>query len=142
MSLGLLSLITSPDAKTRDRSLDDLVTKATLDELLAECEELDAFRRTSENLYKRVRALFFLYALHRFHLPERMGEARHSLIPFHGFEHLLARRFEEAIEVFTSSQREHGASDSLCSALAAAYHRLAFQTLADQVRRSVYYHSN
>ncbi len=137
MSLGLLSLITSPDAKTRDRSLDDLVTKATLDELLAECEELDAFRRTSENLYKRVRALFFLYALHRFHLPERMGEARHSLIPFHGFEHLLARRFEEAIEVFTSSQREHGASDSLCSALATAYHRLAFQTLADQVRRSV-----
>ena len=137
MSLGLLSLITSPDAKTRDRSLDDLVTKATLDELLAECEELDAFRRTSENLYKRVRALFFLYALHRFHLPERMGEARHSLIPFHGSEHLLARRFEEAIEVFTSSQREHGASDSLCSALATAYHRLAFQTLADQVRRSV-----
>ena len=137
MSLGLLSLITSPDAKIRDRSLDDLVTKATLDELLAECEELDAFRRTSENLYERVRALFFLYALHRFHLPERMGEARHSLIPFHGFEHLLARRFEEAIEVFTSSQREHGASDSLCSALAAAYHRLAFQTLADQVRRSV-----
>lgn len=137
MSLGLLSLITSPDAKIRDRSLDDLVTKATLDELLAECDELDAFRRTSENLYERVRALFFLYALHRFHLPERMGDARHSLIPFHGFEHLLARRFEEAIEVFTSSQRENGASDSLCSALATAYHRLAFQTLADQVRRSV-----
>ena len=137
MSLGLLSLITSPDAKTRDRSLDDLVTRATIDELLAECEELDAFRRTSENLYERVRALFFLYALHRFHLPERVGEARHSLIPFHGFEHLLARRFEEAIEVFTTAQRKHGASDSLCSALATAYHRLAFQTLADQVRRSV-----
>ncbi len=137
MSLGLLSLITSPDAKIRDRSLDDLVAKATLEELLAECEALDAFRRTSENLYERVRALFFLYALHRFHLPERMSGAQHSLIPFHGFEHLLARRFEEAIEVFTTAQREHGASDSLCSALATAYHRLAFQTLADQVRRSV-----
>ena len=144
MSLGLLSLITSPDAKIRDRSLDDFVAKATRDELLAECAALDAFRRESDNLYHKVRALFFLYALHRFHLPERLSTIRHpssdiphSLIPFHGFEHLLARRFEEAIEVFTTAQREHGASDSLCSALAAAYHRLAFQTLADQVRRSV-----
>ncbi len=31
------------------------------DELMSACEELDAFRRDCENLYQRVRALFFLY---------------------------------------------------------------------------------
>mgnify|MGYP003434266561 CR=1 FL=1 len=71
MSLGLLDLITSPDPAQRDRSLDDVCAQAALAELLAECEALDTFRRTSQNLYERVRALFFLYAIHRFHLPTR-----------------------------------------------------------------------
>ena len=60
-----------------------------------------------------------------------------GLIPFKGYEHLLRRRFEEAIDHFLATQSSQGPSDALCSALAAAYHRLAFQTLADQVRRSV-----
>ena len=34
-------------------------------------------------------------------------------------------------------QKAEGPSDAISSALAAAYQRLAFQTLADQVRRSV-----
>ena len=38
---------------------------------------------------------------------------------------------------FSTSQNDDGPSDAISSALAAAYHRLAFQTLADQVRRSV-----
>ena len=42
---------------------------ATLAELLAECAELERFRRRSDNLYERVRACFFLYAIYRFHLP-------------------------------------------------------------------------
>jgi REP element-mobilizing transposase RayT len=138
MSLGLLALITSPDPALRDRSLDEVCAQASAEELLAECDALDLFRRTSPNLYERVRALFFLYAIHRFHLPERLqGAADVSQIPFHGYEHLLARRFEEAIEVFCQKQKADGPSDALSSALAAAYHRLAFQTLADQVRRSV-----
>ena len=58
MSTGLIALITSPDAATRDRSLDDLCTAATFAQLLAECDALDAFRRESRNLYERVRALF------------------------------------------------------------------------------------
>ena len=79
--------------------------------------------------------LFFLYAIHRFHLPrclEREGAA--SLIPVRGFEHLLQRRFEEAIDQFVAVQEREGPSDAISSALATAYHRLAFQTLADQVR--------
>jgi hypothetical protein len=135
--VNLVSLITSADPEQRDRSLDDFCAGATFAELLAECEALEAFRRTSENLYERVRALFFLYAIHRFHLPQRSELKPSGHIPFHGYEHLLQRRFEEAIDLFTHAQRTAGPSDALSSALAAAYHRLAFQTLADQVRRSV-----
>src|SRR5208282_5431872 len=54
-----------------------------------------------------------------------------------GFEKLLERRYEEAIGIFLAAQNAAGASDALSSALAAAYRGLAFQTLADQVRRSV-----
>ncbi len=86
MSTGpasLIALITSPDAATRDRSLDDLCTAATFTELLAECDALDAFRRESRNLYERVRALFFLHAIHRFHLPSQTGaeKGRHHPVP-------------------------------------------------------------
>ena len=41
------------------------------------------------------------------------------------------------VNVFLGAQAADGPSDTLSSALAEAYHRLAFQTLADQVRRSV-----
>lgn len=137
MSLGLIEIITSRDSAVRNRSLDEVCRSASFAELLAECAALDAFRRQSENLYERVRALFFLYAIYRFHLPERTELETGGQIPFHGYEQLLQRRFEEAIEIFSAAQKTDGPSDALSSALAAAYHRLAFQTLADQVRRSV-----
>ncbi len=60
-----------------------------------------------------------------------------GLIPFAATAHLLNRRFEEAIEVLLKAQSAHGPNAALSSGLAAAYHGLAFQTLADQVRRSV-----
>ena len=59
------------------------------------------------------------------------------MIPFQGFERVLHRRFAEAIDHFLSVQMAEGHSEAISSALAAAYQRLAFQTLADQVRRSV-----
>jgi hypothetical protein len=133
----LTRIITSSDPTLRDRSLDEVCAKLSVAELLAECAELDAFRRQSENLYEGVRALFFLYAIHRFHLPVKLAQHSQALIPFRGYEHLLQRRFEEAIDSFLAVQTAQGPNESICSALAAAYHRLAFQTLADQVRRSV-----
>lgn len=143
-SKHLTAVITSGDPAIRNQSLDELCAALPVNDLLAEARELDAFRRRSDNLYERVRALFFLYAIHRFHLPAKLDatgrshESIHSnLIPFRGFEHLLQRRFEEAIDVFLKIQEDAGPSDGISSALAAAYHRLAFQTLADQVRRSV-----
>jgi hypothetical protein len=136
-SSRLTAIITAPDDATRNRSLDAICGAASFDELLAECAALEAFRAKSENLYERVRALFFLYAIHRFHLPARPELKAGGQIPFFGYEQLLQRRFEEAIDIFAAAQKANGPSDALSSALAAAYHRLAFQTLADQVRRSV-----
>jgi hypothetical protein len=121
----------------RNVSLDALCQGLAIDELLAECRALERFRRGCDNLYERVRALFFLYAIHRFHIPVLPATAAPALIPFAGYEHLLERRFEEAIEVFLAAQAEQGASAAISSALAASYRALGFQTLADQVRRSV-----
>ena len=137
MAGPLIEIITSTDPKLRNRSLDSVCRAASLEQLTAACAELDNFRRHSDNLYERVRALFFLYAIHRFHLPYKPGVSQRGLIPFEGFKHLLHRRFAEAIENFLSVQKTVGPCDPVSSALAAAYQRLAFQTLADQVRRSV-----
>jgi hypothetical protein len=135
--LNLTTIITSNDPAVRNQSLDGICQTASLEQLARECKALDDLRRRSENLYERVRALFFLYAIYRFHLPVKAGMGQPGLVPFQGYEHLLHRRFEEAIELFLCSQAANGPSDALCSALSAAYHRLAFQTLADQVRKSV-----
>jgi hypothetical protein len=134
---SLIDIITATDPSTRNQSLDSICRTASLQGLLQQCEKLDAFRRSRENLYERVRALFFLYAIHRFHLPVKPGLRMRGLVPFQGYEHLLQRRFEEAIDAFLAVQRSEGPSDAICSALAVAYQRLGFQTLADQVRRSV-----
>ena len=72
----------------RNLSLTTALQSLTTYDVLREVQVLDEFRRTrrssssssseeeeeessTNNLYERVRALFFLYAVHRFHLPER-----------------------------------------------------------------------
>jgi hypothetical protein len=137
MASPLLEIITSADPKIRNQSLDAVCAQSSAAELLAACAELEAFRRRSDNLYERVRALFFLYAIHRFHLPNKLPSGASGMIPFKGFEHLMQRRFEEALEQFLHVQKNTGPSDAISSALAAVYQRIGFQTLADQVRRSV-----
>jgi hypothetical protein len=134
----LWSIITATDPERRNRSLDSFCSRASTAALIVEAADLETRRHTSENLYDRVRALFFLYAIHRFHLPLRSESASSkSLIPYAGVERLLNRRYEEAISIFLAAQSTHGLSDGMSSALASAYRGLAFQTLADQVRRSV-----
>ncbi|MGV3720442.1 MAG: UTP--glucose-1-phosphate uridylyltransferase, partial [Actinomycetota bacterium] len=133
----LIRVIVSDEAAVRNQPLDALVRTATLEELLAHCSALDDFRRNCSNLYQRVRALLFLYDLHRFHLPTRLPAARQSTLPAAGHEHLLNRRFEAAIDTFLATMEQEGPSDLVSSALASAYHSLGFQTLAGLVRRSV-----
>jgi hypothetical protein len=137
MTSKLRELITSQDASTRNTALDAVCHALSFEELREACQDLEAFRRGSDNLYERVRSLFFLYAIHRFHLPSRPELPREGFIPVEGFQRLLRRRFDEAIQRFLAEQMAHGPSDILCSALAAAYRGLGFQTLANQVRRSV-----
>ncbi|MBP7693604.1 MAG: UTP--glucose-1-phosphate uridylyltransferase, partial [Anaerolineales bacterium] len=138
MTRRLVHLITAPEPEIRHRALDDYCRTASLAELLEECAALEIFRRQSANLYEQVRALFFLYAIHRFHLPAKLAAApRAGRIPYAGYTHLLQRRFEEALQLFLAAQTAAGPSEALSSALAEAYHHLGFQTLADQVRRSV-----
>jgi hypothetical protein len=137
MTGKLRTIITAENPAVRDQALESVCRGVTAEELLAECADLDRFRRTCANLYERVRALFFLYAVHRFHLPARPEFPCGGRIPFAGYQQLLRRRFDEAIDGFLAAQRRDGPGDALSSALAAAYHQLAFQTLARQVRRSV-----
>jgi len=134
---ALTALITSDNPRLRDRSLDSFCLAATLRELLAECHALEEFRHSRGSLYEQVRALFFLYAIHRFHIPSREGVSSRGRIPFDAHEDLLNRRFEEAIQRLLAVQSECGPGDGISSALASAYRSLGFQTLANQVRSSV-----
>ena len=133
----LIQLIISEDPAIRDQSLDTICGSMTTEELLSECSDLDQFRRENDNLYHRVRSLFFLYAIHRFHISMRKDISFHGLIPFEAYDHILKRRFEQAIDLFLEIQAQHGPNEGISSGLSEAYHHLAFQTLANQVRYSV-----
>ncbi len=137
MPADLIDIITSDAADVRNRPLDRFCRDLTAAELCQTCAELDRFRRGSENLYHRVRALFFLSEIYRYHLPEKLSAGNRGLVPYEGYVHFLNRRFEEAIDAFLAAVQRQPMSDGIASALAAAYHALGFQTLADQVRRSV-----
>jgi hypothetical protein len=100
-------------------------------------DAFESFRREAGNFYHRVRAIFFLEAIHRYFLPPHYAADTTGTIPYEGHELCLSRRFEEAIAVYLDHQRSQGASDALSSALASAYHGLAFKTLAQQVQKTV-----
>ena len=137
MTCELIQIITSKDDEVRNRSLEAFCRAAAADDLRRACDELDHFRRESENLYQRVRALFLLSNIYRYHLPAKLPPGSCDRIPYDGYQHLLQRRFDEAISVFLVQRGRAGDNDTIASALAAAYHQLGFQTLANQVRRSV-----
>ena len=133
----LINIITATDPDIKNKSLDFFCKNASLEKLLDETLALEKFRKQESNLYNRVRALFFLYAIHRFYIPIQHKISTLGLIPYPAYEHLLKRRFEEAIQSFLTIQKEHGPNEGISSGLADAYHELAFQTLADQVKISV-----
>jgi hypothetical protein len=58
MTGALIEIITSPDASVRNRPLEQYCDALSADQLRKACDELDRFRRESDNLYQRVRALF------------------------------------------------------------------------------------
>ncbi|HVU34645.1 MAG TPA: UTP--glucose-1-phosphate uridylyltransferase [Opitutaceae bacterium] len=142
----LLALVrgASPDrsaapSPSGDRSFEALCRSASRADLERMAADLDAWRRTADNFYHRVRAIFLLAAIHRYFLPPHFASASASgsKIPFSGVKLCLERRFEEAIAIFLEQQRSDGSSDPLSSALASAYQGLAFKTLAQQVQKTV-----
>ena len=118
-----------PDDTLRHLPLTAALESLSTHRVLYEIGVLDEFRRTCDNLYQRVRALFFLYAIHRFHFPARRaaitptsreGEAgdvqesacecdageeereRYFFCP-KGYAAMLDRRFDESIDYFLAS---------------------------------------
>ena len=104
----LIDIIVSERDDVRNQSLESICRDASLEQLLQHCASLDQFRRSEDNLYHRVRALFFLSALYRYHIPPRLSASQSGLVPFAGYEHLLSRRFVEAIDVFLETQAKIG----------------------------------
>lgn len=132
-----IETITSSDPALRDRSVRELIAGATTAEIFRWCEPLDRFRRGAENLYERVRAAMFLHAIYRYAVQDAPEIPASGFIPYDGVEDLLARRFEQAVSSFLEAMRRDGPNGTIASALAQAYEQIAYQTLADQVRRSV-----
>ncbi|GAA4469514.1 UTP--glucose-1-phosphate uridylyltransferase [Nibrella saemangeumensis] len=132
-----IETITSTDSEKRNRSFFELSRSFSARELLVALRELDRFRETTPNLYEKVRAILFLYAGYRFFLMEAKETPTTGKIPYAGFEDLLTRRFEQAIDIFYHELDTKGPNATLFSALADGYHHLSFQILADQVRKSV-----
>jgi hypothetical protein len=133
----LVDIIVSDEPHIRNLSLAEFCVTASTQVLLQQCEQLDSFRRQSDNLYERVRACFFLYAIHRFHL--EVADTGDINIPYVGYKCLLNRQFPQAVENFLEVHHLQP-SKAISSALAKAYYHLGFQTLADQVRSSVKNH--
>ena len=133
----LIEIITSDDAGVRNRSLDAFCRSAAAVELLEACDRLDGFRRASENLYQRVRALFFLSGIYRYHLPPKLPAGARGASAPRRLHVLTLSPLRRSDRVVPRGGWKGGMSDAIASALAAAYHSLGFQTLADQVRRSV-----
>ena len=106
-------------------------------EKLEACDELEQFRRTRRTSTSgsgpRCSSTRSTATTSRTH-PAIRGT---GLIPFAGFMDLMERRYEQAIAAFLEAMRRDGPNGAIASALAQAYEQVAFQTLADQVRRSV-----
>jgi len=132
-----IETIESLDDAIRHRTLEALCFGLRSSQLLEAAADLDTFRRRTGNLYHRVRALFFLAAIYRYHLPKTFPESQSGLLPYEAYQHILGRRFPEAIDHMLAIQSQDGPTLAISSALARAYHQLGIQTLADQVRRSV-----
>ncbi|NLE02986.1 MAG: UTP--glucose-1-phosphate uridylyltransferase [Fibrobacter sp.] len=132
-----IQTITSPDPQIRNRSFFDLCSTLSTKELLENFSELDTFLKTTQNLYDRVRACIFLYAGYRFFLLQAKDVQPVGKIPVDGYENLLKRNYEKAIQIFTTELQKQGPNANIFSCLASSYHHQTFKILTDQVRKSV-----
>jgi galactokinase/mevalonate kinase-like predicted kinase len=132
--MNLLDILRSQDPALRDYPFARWASSNNQEAWLAAASELETFRTSTGSLYERVRALLFLSNLYQYYLaPVAQGS---SLLPYTAIELIQNRHYERAIRVLRQAAAE-ALSPALASGLATAYRGLAFQTLAEQVRRSV-----
>ena len=142
MPHDLIAMITTSDPAVRNRSLDGFCRTADVAALARRGPRAGCLP-PPEREPLRAGAGHVLSGRHLSLPPAGQAAAPASgypakaLVPFEGYTRLLGRRFEEAIDEFRAVEERLGPSDAIASALAAAYQALGFQTLADQVRRSV-----
>ena len=93
-----IQTIVSADPAVRNRSITEIAQSMGYEELLHSSAELEQFRRSSTNLYERVRACIFLSHIYRFYLMEAPETPRAGYISFSAYEKILDRRYEEALK--------------------------------------------
>jgi galactokinase/mevalonate kinase-like predicted kinase len=138
MSNHLIETITSEDEFLRNRSIESLLHGSQFRELLNFADELESFRRSSKNLYHKVRASLFLYEIFRFYLVKDSAVKPHGIIPFEGVKAAFERDFEKSLEIYlTKIKGNNNYNCSIFSAVAGTYYKLSFKYLLDQVKLSM-----
>ncbi|MDP8236366.1 MAG: hypothetical protein P9M08_08280, partial [Candidatus Erginobacter occultus] len=131
----LIETITSDDPEIRDRTAEELLAGRTAEELIRLAGEVDRFLWRSKNLYERVRAALFLFAIYRFFLPAA-GPGRSEPLPAAAGRMLRGRNWTGALRQLRPLLGDDPPEPAR-SAAAEAYYRLAFSLLLDQVHDSI-----
>jgi galactokinase/mevalonate kinase-like predicted kinase len=134
MTNELIQTILSEDDIIRNRPIDRLLKDKNIDQLKMLSEELEEFRKTSNNLYHKVRASLFLFVIFRYFLQSIKDIPQQGEIPFEGIKSALDRNFEQAVRIYLKNNDRNSA---LYSALADSYYNLSFQYLLDQVKLAI-----
>lgn len=134
----LIETIISENDAIRTRSIDYLLENKNCKELLKFAKELEEFRKSSSNLYHKVRACLFLYVIYRFYLQVKEEVFQHGKIPFKGVKASFYRHFDKSIEIYLDEIiKKNNYNSTLFSAIAESYYKLSFQYLLDQVKLSI-----
>jgi UDP-N-acetylglucosamine pyrophosphorylase len=134
MSNELIETIISSDNNVRNRPINTLLSGKSSVELLRSAKELEDFRKSSGNLYHKVRASLFLFVIYRFNLAESPDFEQQGAIPSEGVKAVFYRDFEKSLDIYLSNGSNNSA---VFSAIADAYYKLSFKYLLDQVKLSI-----
>jgi len=108
----LTNIISSARPEIRNRSLDEFCAARVPRRPALRVPGPGSLPPSSDNLYERVRALFFLYAIHRFHVPLKPGARSTAPIPFAGYEYLLSAASRKPSKLLESQSAEGPAPPS------------------------------
>ncbi|MBI4827013.1 MAG: UTP--glucose-1-phosphate uridylyltransferase [Nitrospirae bacterium] len=128
----------SDTPSVRNRSIDSILQGHSMERLFKLAMELESFRKSSDNLYHKVRASLFLFFIYRFRLLADPDLSHSGKAPLDGIKAAGKKDFERAISVFLEEAGKAGGRNvNLYSAIAESYHKLSFQYLFGQVKLSI-----